>query len=98
MVLFFMADMAFTLAFKIGAWCLGQTYNGIVYLIATSKSPPPRANDDAINDDNCIIVTMTRQEHDALKQLRKDTREIMQIQCLSDSDSDDNDDVSSSSS
>jgi hypothetical protein len=73
MVLLFIADLAFTLAFKLGAWCLGKTYNGIAYLV-TYKNQPPKTNarddgigDDVIGDDDCVIITMTRQEYDALK-------------------------------
>ena len=71
MVLFFIADLALTLAFKVGTWCLGKTYNGIVYLV-TYKTQPPKP-DEAMSDggddctDDCVIITMTRQEYDALK-------------------------------
>jgi len=69
MVLFFIADLALTLAFKVGTWCLGKTYNGIVYLV-TYKTQPPKP-DEAMSDggDDCTddFVTMTRQEYDALK-------------------------------
>ena len=70
MVLFFIADLALTLAFKLSAWCLGKTYNGIVYLV-TYKSHPPKSNEcETMIDDDCTddFVTMTRQEYDALKQ------------------------------
>ena len=53
----FVADLALTLAFKVGAWCLWKTYDGVVYLIATSKTPPP-ASADMSDDDECVIVTM----------------------------------------
>ena len=72
MVLFFIADLALTLAFKLSTWCLGKTYNGIVYLV-TYNSQPPKP-DEAMSDggdctDDCTddFVTMTRQEYDALK-------------------------------
>ena len=80
MVLFFIADLALTLAFKIGTWCLGKTYNGIVYLVTyktttptPTPTPTPKTNaHEAMNDsgdctDDCVIITMTRQEYDALK-------------------------------
>ena len=64
MVLFLIADLALTLAFKMGAWCLGKTYNGIVYLLATSN--PQKSNPC---EDDCVIV-LSRHEYDALNELR----------------------------
>ena len=69
MVFFFIADLALTLAFKLSAWCLGKTYNGIVYLV-TYKSHPQKSNAyEVMSDDDCVIITMTRQEYDALNDL-----------------------------
>ena len=66
MVLFFIADLTLTLAFKLSAWCLGKTYNGIVYLLTTSK--PQKSNPSATedNEDDCVIV-LCQHEYDALK-------------------------------
>jgi hypothetical protein len=59
MVLFFIADLTLTLAFKLSAWCLGKTYNGIVYLLTKPKSPPNESDDD------CVIV-LSQKEYDAI--------------------------------
>ena len=69
MVLFFIADLALTLAFKLGTWCLGKTYNGIVYLVTYNSQPPKPNTRETMIDDDCTddFVTMTRQEYDALK-------------------------------
>jgi hypothetical protein len=74
MVLFFIADLALTLAFKLSTWCLGKTYNGIVYLVTyKSQTPKPNAHEvmsdggDCTDDCTDDFVTMTRHEYDALK-------------------------------
>jgi hypothetical protein len=56
----FVADLALTLAFKVGAWCVGKTYDGVVYLVKrTSKTPPPpHATYDISDDDDCVLVTI----------------------------------------
>ena len=63
MVLFLIVDLAFTLALKLSAWCLGKTYDGIVYIV-TYKSKPnvPEPVSPTVTD--CVIIT--RQEYDAL--------------------------------
>jgi hypothetical protein len=72
MVLFLIADLAFTLAFKLSAWCLGKTYDGIVYIVTyKSKSnvhPMPEPVSPTVTDcTDCVIIT--RQEYDALVSL-----------------------------
>lgn len=71
MVLFFIADLALSLVFKLSAWCLGKTYNGIVCLV-TYKSHPQKSNaHEAMSDDICTddcVIVLSRQEYDALKQ------------------------------
>ena len=66
MVLFFIADLALTLAFKLGAWCLGKTCDGIVYLIKPTPTNPA-SNEQLILDDDCVIIK--RCEYEELKQL-----------------------------
>ena len=76
MVLFFIADLALTLAFKLSTWCLGKTYNGIVYLVTYNSKPPKPNTRESVIDDDCtddctddfVTMTMSRQEYDALKQ------------------------------
>jgi hypothetical protein len=56
MVFFFIADLALSVAFKVSTWCLGKTYDGVVYLISRTKTPPPHATYDISDDDDCVIV------------------------------------------
>ena len=69
MVLFFIADLALTLAFKMGVWCVGKTYNSIAYLVTYTTQPqkpnPTAQEDGSVDCADCVIVTMTRQEYDA---------------------------------
>jgi hypothetical protein len=75
MVLFFIADLALTLAFKLGAWCLGKTCDGIAYLVTTTMTNhhTPESNERAhadeqlILEDDCVIIK--RCEYEELKQL-----------------------------
>ena len=64
MVFFFIADLALTLACKFSVWCLRKTYNGIAHLV-TYRHPQPQSH--ALDDDDCVVVTITRQEYDALR-------------------------------
>jgi hypothetical protein len=64
MVIFFMADLTLTVVFKLSAWCLGKTWDGIAYLIAARPNPKP--NDaELVLDDDCVIIS--RDEYRALK-------------------------------
>jgi len=56
-----MADLTLTVVFKLSAWCLGKTWDGIVYLFAN-----PKLNDaELVLDDDCVIIS--RDEYRALK-------------------------------
>jgi hypothetical protein len=59
-----MADLTLTVVFKLSAWCLGKTWDGIAYLIAARPNPKP--NDaELVLDDDCVIIS--RDEYRALK-------------------------------
>jgi hypothetical protein len=51
MVLFFIAELALSIAFKLSAWCLGKTYDGIAHLVSSN----PKVNDD--NDAEFVIIS-----------------------------------------
>ena len=51
MVLFFIAELALSIAFKLSAWCLGKTYDGIAHLVSSK----PKDNDD--NDAEFVIIS-----------------------------------------
>jgi len=87
-MLFFIAELAPTLAFKLCAWCLGKMRDGIVYLV----KPPtnPASNEQLILDNDCVIIK--RFEYEQLKQLHN-THNSHQ---LSESESESLVDVSSS--
>jgi hypothetical protein len=61
-----MADLTLTVVFKLSAWCLGKTWDGIAYLIAARANPNPNPNDtELVLDDDCVIIS--RDEYRALK-------------------------------
>jgi hypothetical protein len=85
MVLFIIADLALALAFKLGAWCLGKTYDGIVYIV-TYKSKPnvPEPVSPTVTDcTDCVIIT--REEYDALVSLRHNHASSSLAESLSES-------------
>jgi hypothetical protein len=57
MVLFIIAELAFTVAFKLSAWCIGKTFDGIMYIVKRHKS-------DDIDDE---FIVISRQEYCDLK-------------------------------
>lgn len=63
-MLFFIAELAPTLAFKLCAWCLGKTRDGIVYLVKPTNAA---LNEQLILDNDCVIIK--RFEYEQLKQL-----------------------------
>ena len=58
MVLFFIAELALTVAFKFSTWCLGKTFDGIMYIVK-------RRNND--NNDSDDFVVISHQEYCSLK-------------------------------
>ena len=59
MVFFFIADLALSLAIKATTWCLGKTYDGIVYLVSRKS----KTNDD----DNDEFVVISLEDYRALR-------------------------------
>jgi hypothetical protein len=64
MVFFFIADLALSIAIKATTWCLGKTYDGIVYLV-TRKS---KKNDDEDGDE---FVVISLEDYRALRGKRR---------------------------
>lgn len=60
-----MADLTLTVVFKLSAWCLGKTWDGIAYLIAARTNPNLKPNDAELGLDDCVIIS--RDEYRALK-------------------------------
>lgn len=48
MVFFFIAELALTMACRLGVWCLGKTCKGIVYVVTQSH---------ALDDDDAALQT-----------------------------------------
>lgn len=75
MVLFFIAELALTVAFKLSTWCLGKTCDGIMYLVKRRSNKhidPDKDNDndndnDKDNDNDNDFVVISRQEYCSLK-------------------------------
>ena len=62
MVLFFIADLALSIAFKISTWCLGKTCDGILYIMTRHKCNDIKTdnnnnNNDNNDDDDFIVVS-----------------------------------------
>ena len=66
-MLFFIAELAPTLAFKMCAWCLGKMRDGIVYLVKPKTTGPK--HEQLILADDCVIIK--RCEYEELKQLHQ---------------------------
>ena len=61
MVFLFIADLALSIAFKVSTWCLGKTYDGIVYLVSRRN----KTND--ADDDGDEFVLISRDDYRALR-------------------------------
>lgn len=64
MVLFFIAELALTVAFKLSTWCLGKTFDGIMYIVKRRKHDDKRDDDNTDGDD---FVVISHQEYCGLK-------------------------------
>lgn len=69
MVFFFMADLTLAVVFKLSAWCLGKTWDGIAYLVSRSN----KTNDD---DDDDEFVVISREDYRALRRKRDNVKTI----------------------
>ena len=63
MVFFFIADLALSLALKATTWCLGKTYDGIVYLVSHKN----KTNDHNDRNDGDDFVVISREDYRALR-------------------------------
>jgi hypothetical protein len=63
-MLFFIADLALSLAFKAGAWCLG----GVVYLVKRASRRVPGVEGVDCNDE---FIVISRDEYRSLCGLRQ---------------------------
>lgn len=63
MVLFFIAELALTVAFKLSTWCLGKTFNGIMYIVKRHKHD--KHDDDNADGDDFVVIS--HQEYCGLK-------------------------------
>ena len=48
MVFFFIAELALTMACRLGVWCLGKTCKGMVYVVTQSHALDDDDADDAL--------------------------------------------------
>jgi len=63
MVLFFIAELALSLAVKATAWCLGKTYDGIAYIVSRKSKTE--------NDDDEFVVISCEDYRALLKERRR---------------------------
>ncbi len=61
MMILFIAELALTVAFKFSTWCLGKTFDGIMYIVKRQN------NDNKDNNDNDDFVVISHQEYCSLK-------------------------------
>ena len=57
MVIFFIAELALTVAFKLSAWCLGKTYDGIAYLVSSKPTSNACNDNDDVNDTEFVVIS-----------------------------------------
>ena len=65
MVLFFIAELALTVAFKLSTWCLGKTFDGIMYVVKRRSNKHVDPDKDNDNDNDFVVIS--RQEYRSLK-------------------------------
>ena len=61
MVLFLIADLILSCAFKITGWTLYNAYNAIKYI------KPPYPHPQVINDDDDVYIILTQMEYESLR-------------------------------
>jgi hypothetical protein len=71
MVIVFMADLTLAVVFKLSAWCLGKTWDGIGYLVSRSN----KTKDDDDDDDDEFVV-ISREDYRALRRKRDNVKTI----------------------
>jgi hypothetical protein len=72
MVVFFMAELTLTVVFKLSAWCLGKTWDGIAYLV--SRRNKTNYEDDDEDDDEFVVIS--REDYRALRRKRDTVQTI----------------------
>lgn len=55
MVLFFIAELTLTVAFKLSTWCLGKTFDGIMYIVKRRNHNNKHDDDNTDGDDFVVI-------------------------------------------
>ena len=72
-----MADLTLTVVFKLSAWCLGKTWDGIAYLVSRSNKTKTNDDDDGDDgDDGDEFVVISREDYRALRRKRDNVKTI----------------------
>ena len=67
-----MAELTLTIVFKLSAWCLGKTWDGIAYLV--SRRNKTNYEDDDEDDDEFVVIS--REDYRALRRKRDNVKTI----------------------
>jgi hypothetical protein len=51
---FFITEVAVSLIFKVTTWCIGRTYDGILYLVNSNSKP----NDNDSDKDEFVVISL----------------------------------------
>lgn len=52
---FFITEVAVSLIFKVTTWCIGRTYDGILYLVNSNS----KTNDNDNDKDEFVVISLT---------------------------------------
>jgi len=60
---FFITEVAVSLIFKVTTWCIGRTYDGILYLVnsnsKTNDNDNDNDNDNESDKDEFVVISLT---------------------------------------
>jgi len=56
---FFITEVAVSLIFKVTTWCIGRTYDGILYLVNSNSKTNDNDNDNESDKDEFVVISLT---------------------------------------
>lgn len=55
---FFITEVAVSLIFKVTTWCIGRTYDGILYLVNSNSKTNDNDNDNDGDKDEFVVISL----------------------------------------
>jgi len=55
---FFITEVAVSLIFKVTTWCIGRTYDGILYLVNSNSKTNDNDNDNESDKDEFVVISL----------------------------------------